>query len=123
MNTAFCDVKSKKMICKRFKGDLFFHDFIQSLYLLKQCNIERENPTIIIDLKCSNLKLNFSELNKLILLLKIELSIFQSLKLILLTTTPIQTAYSYIVKQKLEKPTIQVKICSYYQTAKEIFKE
>lgn len=120
MEKELLSTNTKNLIIQRFNGDINKDDFLRSLKLLETCDLNTAAITIIIDIRNSYLNLKMLELNDLIKSIETEIARFQFITLILLTSSPKQAAYSYILKQRLERPSIQIKICSYYSTAKSI---
>jgi hypothetical protein len=118
MNTTLIGIKTKNVIIKRFKGDIFLNDFIQSLHNLKDCAPDSYGISLIIDIRKTELKLNIAELNELVVRLNIEFLVFKKVSLILITSTPKQAALSYYLKHLAEKPRQEIIICSYFETAK-----
>jgi len=118
MNTTLIGIKTNNVIIKRFNGDIFLNDFIQSLYNLKNCAPNFNGITLIADIRKSELKLNITELNELVKFLNLEFSVFKKVSLFIITSTPKQAALSYFLRHKAEKPRQEIIICSYFETAK-----
>jgi len=118
MNTTLIGIKTKNVIFKRFKGAIFLNDFIQALHNLKDCAPNFNGISLIADIRNSELKLDITELNKLVKLLNLEFASFKKVSLIIITSTPKQAALSYFLRHKAEKPRQEIIICSYFDTAK-----
>lgn len=118
MNTTLLKNKTSNLVIKRFVGDILLFDFLKYVHCLKDCIINFNEVSIVVDIRKTELKIALADLNELALRLNLEFLNFKKVSLIIITSTPKQAAFSYFIKHKVENSRQEIVICSFYETAK-----
>jgi hypothetical protein len=110
--------KKRKICLKRYSGKINIWDFIDALYQFKEFNPVISKTPIVADIRNSILNFSIKDIGILSEIVADEFSSFTNVNLIIIVNSPTQAAYSFFLKSKLEKSTLNVNVYSSLEAIK-----